>query len=360
VMLDRFGYDNRPFIDWLAGKGFTIARQSTANYCQTPLSLSSSLNAVYLNGLFDPESNDKTPLAHWVGDAAMIRTFRELGYKFATFATGFDETEHPEADYYLSPFGYATGFHRMLIERTPVLWFWPDSGPGDSFARTRERIMFTLHELPGIARWWSPTFTFAHILCPHPPFVFGEKGEDVSERKQQYFLTDGDHFRRYYGTSEDYKKGYRAQAAYLTDQIQQTIDGILANSPEPPIIVLQSDHGSGLGLSISSVDETDLVERMSILNVYYLPDLQTGEAPVYQSITPVNSFRVILNTYFSAGLKLLPDRNYYSTWGEPYRFIDVTERVHRECRDKAGRTTTAHPNEPPSPPPAADSAPPTR
>ncbi len=71
VMLDRFGYDNRPFIDWLAGKGFTIARHSTANYCQTPLSLSSSLNAVYLNGLFDPTSSDKTPLAHWIGDAAI-------------------------------------------------------------------------------------------------------------------------------------------------------------------------------------------------------------------------------------------------------------------------------------------------
>ena len=39
-----------PFLKRLEQKGFYVARRSTANYCQTPLSLSSSLNAVYLNG----------------------------------------------------------------------------------------------------------------------------------------------------------------------------------------------------------------------------------------------------------------------------------------------------------------------
>jgi hypothetical protein len=345
VMLDRFGYDNRPFIDWLAGKGFTIAHASTANYCQTPLSLSSSLNAVYLNGLFDPESSDKTPLAHWIGDAAAIRTFRELGYQFVTFASGFDETEHPEAENYLSPFAHDTAFHRMLIEGTPLLWFWRGPGSSDSYDRTRDRTLFTLHELPKVAHWRAPTFTFAHILSPHPPFVFGEHGEDVSQHKQRYYLTDGNLFQGYYGDRADYKRGYRDQAAFLTAQIRKTIDGILANSAEPPIIILQSDHGSGLGLSTASAGQTDLVERMSILNAYYLPGLQAGNEPVYQSITPVNSFRVVLNSYFNAGLALLPDRSYYSTWSEPYRFIDVTERVRKECGEKSAQACAPQPGQ---------------
>ncbi len=271
VMLDRFGFDNRPFIEWLAGKGFTIARHSTANYCQTPLSLSSSLNAVYLNGLIDPESTDRTQLAPWIGDAALVRTFRGLGYQFVTFASGFDETEHPEAENYLTPFWYSTSFHRLLIDRTPLLWFWPGPGSGDSYTRSRERTLYTLRELPRVARWRAPTFTFAHILSPHPPFVFGEHGEDVGQRKRQFYLTDGELFRGYYGDRDHYKKGYRDQATFLTGQIQQTIEGILANSAAPPIIILQSDHGSGLGLSTTSALETDLVERMSILNAYYFP-----------------------------------------------------------------------------------------
>jgi hypothetical protein len=36
---------------------------------------------------------------------------------------------------------------------------------------------------------------------------------------------------------------------------------------------------------------------------------------------------VVFNTYFGAQIKLLPDRSFFSTWGEPYHFIDVTDRV---------------------------------
>jgi hypothetical protein len=48
---------------------------------------------------------------------------------------------------------------------------------------------------------------------------------------------------------------------------------------------------------------------------------------LYPGISPVNTFRVILNTYFSAALPLLDDRSYFSRMTRPYDFIDVTERV---------------------------------
>jgi hypothetical protein len=173
----------------------------------------------------------------------------------------------------------------------------------------------------------EPTFTFAHIVCPHPPFIFGAKGEDVSQYDKLFRLTDGDQFREFYGSAQDYIKGYHDQARFITAQIQTVIDRILANSSEPPIIILQSDHGSGLGLNIFSVDRTDLEERMSILNAYYLPC--GGKEDLYPEITPVNSFRVVLKHNFGAHLDLLEDRSYYSTWHDPRQFIDVTERLRR-------------------------------
>ena len=51
VMQSHFGLDNTAFLEHLERQGFYVARRSTANYCQTPLCLSSSLNATYLDDL---------------------------------------------------------------------------------------------------------------------------------------------------------------------------------------------------------------------------------------------------------------------------------------------------------------------
>jgi hypothetical protein len=339
VMQQLFGFDNVPFLERLQQKGFYIARQSTANYCQTPLSLSSSLNALYLNGLIPSTAHDTSQLGSWIGDGAVVRTLRGLGYRFVTFATGFAQTDHPEADVYLRPSPTLSPFQEMLVSHTPLGWFRPKDRPFDQYGSTRERTLYLFDEVPKIARRDEPTFTFAHILAPHPPFVFGEDGEDVSPHERSYYLTDGERFRGHYGDRDDYTAGYRKQAEFLTKRVERMINDILANSPEPPVIILQSDHGSGIGLDTRSVEATDLHERMSILNAYYMPG--AGGAPLYQSISPVNSFRVVLNAYFGAGLNLLPDRSYYSTWDDPFQFIDVTHRVRPTA--EAGSGTALQP-----------------
>ncbi len=114
VMKAFFDFDNTPFLDRLEKQGFYIARDSTANYCQTPLSLSASLNSVYLDDLVKGLGPDQTELSDLIGKSNIVATLRPLGYKFVTFATGFDPTEHPEADVYLSPHPFASGFERMV------------------------------------------------------------------------------------------------------------------------------------------------------------------------------------------------------------------------------------------------------
>src|SRR5262249_55772060 len=180
----------------------------------------------------------------------------------------------------------------------------PDPTLRAPYTMSRARPFSPSEPLPEVARRPGPTFTFAHVVSPHPPFVFGEDGSDVSPRRRSYFLNDGDVYRRHYGGTDAYTRGYRDQAAFLTRQAGRMIDRIIANSPEPPVIILQSDHGSGLRLDTGSVEGTDLHERMSILNAYLLPG--RGAEALYDSISPVNSFRVVLNAYFGAGLDLLP------------------------------------------------------
>ena len=53
VLIDKFGFDNGPFEDTLRNMGYTIATDSHANYPHTHLSLSSTLNMIYLDELAD-------------------------------------------------------------------------------------------------------------------------------------------------------------------------------------------------------------------------------------------------------------------------------------------------------------------
>jgi hypothetical protein len=334
VLKQLFDTDLEPFLGRLESRGFVIAREARTNYCQTPLSLSSSLNGAYHKEAENDEAAAMLPDPILFRENAVMESLRPLGYKFVTFATGFDFTEYPFSDVYLTPFAQLSAFHRLLLDSTPIHSLFPPPGMRDSYTLTRERTNYLCEMLPKVAKMNEPTFTFAHILAPHPPFVFGADGEDVSPHDIRYYLTDGSLFRGYYGGENEYVQGYRGQVAYLTKAVERAIEGILANSPEPPIIVLQSDHGSGLHLSVTSAEETDHHERMSILNAFYLPGKKS--AGMHQTMTPVNTFRMIFNNYFGAQLPYLAEECYYSSWPAPQRFTRVTDQVGRRPTTSVG------------------------
>jgi hypothetical protein len=60
---------------------------------------------------------------------------------------------------------------------------------------------------------------------------------------------------------------------------------------------------------------------MANLIAYYFPN--GGARVLYPTITPVNTFRLVLNTYFGQKFPLLPDASYYSTYDHPYKFTEV-------------------------------------
>jgi hypothetical protein len=65
---------------------------------------------------------------------------------------------------------------------------------------------------------------------------------------------------------------------------------------------------------------------MGILNAYYLPNFD--KKLLYPSITPVNSFRLVFNSYFDGTFELLPDENYaFVDESRIYSFFNVTDKV---------------------------------
>jgi hypothetical protein len=232
-----------------------------------------------------------------------------------------------DADVYLTALPSPFNDLELLLIENSVIGFITELNPGifhRSHDAHRIRILHALETL-GDNAIDGPKFVYAHIVSPHPPFVFGPEGEWVNPDRE-YAIHDGNDFQ---GTRSEYVAGYRDQLHYLNQRLQDTIDRIIARSATPPIIIIQADHGPASLLDWGSAANSCLKERIAILNAYYLPETSTSQ--LYDTISPVNSFRVVLNAFFQANLSLLPDENYYSTLREPFDFMNVTTLIEAQC-----------------------------
>jgi hypothetical protein len=345
ILRDIYGFDNSEFIKFLDNEGFYIAEESKSNYIQTALSLASSLNMEYVNYLADSlgeESFDRDPLNHLIQDNHVLQYLDQRGYNLVAFDTGHEATSLHEVDVFLSSEELSTllpdwlmvkrimPFEELLLKTTAVVGVldrikiaedaYYKSIVDPLYQAQRNRILYTLDTLADIPETEGPNFIFAHIVAPHPPFVFGPDGE-ARNPDASFTYHDGSDFLEAVGTREEYIKGYRDQLVFLNKQLKRIIDDILSNSDRLPIIILQSDHGPGAYLNWQSVSQTNLDERTSILNAYYWPEVE--DVYFYPSISPVNSFRLMLNVYFGENYELLEDRTYFSPSNQPYRFTEV-------------------------------------
>jgi hypothetical protein len=317
VLKEIYGVDNSGFIEFLKAKGFYVAGDAASNYCQTIFSLSSILNMDYINS----STTDKVPVAMALRYNRVMKLLSEAGYTTVAFSTGFTDTELRNADVYLEPTGAMSEFENVLLSTTalPISLSEDDS----LVARHRRRVTYILDKLPRVTEAGSPKFVFAHIVCPHPPFVFDELGRQVVQR-EVFDMSDGSHYLFAQGGSlANYLSGYSGQVKYLTGLLEIMIGKVLENYPgRKPILILQADHGPGSGLYWESLEKTNIRERFAILNAYYLPGHE-GD-PEYASISPVNMFRTLFNVYFGAEYPLLPARSCFATWSHPFDFHDVT------------------------------------
>ncbi|MGE5249720.1 MAG: sulfatase-like hydrolase/transferase [Bacteroidota bacterium] len=306
-----YKYDNSGFISGLQKRGFYVAACSQSNYVRTEVSVASSLNMLYLQDLdssFKPESQARGRLWDSLKHSAVRYNFESMGYKTVGFASGFAWMELRDAAKFYSPPPLSAGMTEFegLFLRTTLARYAKDLGWLDSDAimgqNFRDRFRMIFNTLDDIARDPAPTFAYVHVISPHPPFVFGPNGE-------QTYPPDFWNAQRMY-PADLYAKGYQNQLTYLNKQVLAGIDAILKNSPTPPIIIIQGDHGPWL-------QPTN--KRFWILNAYYLPGHQDR---LYPTISPVNSFRLVFDEYFGGDYPLLKDVSYFSPVPNLYEFSE--------------------------------------
>lgn len=332
ILKEIYQYENRELLDYLTKKGFYIANRSRSNYCQTNLSLASSLNFKYLDDLVNQvgiETKNREPLWNMIKNNSVFLFLKQHGYVFVAFPSGFFPTEIKNADIFMSRVGFLDEFQVTLINTTPILGLLDIIDDFHfEYNLHRRRILYIFDHLAEISEFKDPIFVFAHIVAPHPPFVFGQHGEEINPEKE-FTLVDGSYLIRKGGlTRDEYLKKYREQLIFINSKIKTTVDGILSKSDSPTIIILQSDHGPGSMLNWEDPDNTYFKERLSIFNAYYLPN--NDYINLYEEVTPVNTFRIIFNDYFGTNYRLLKDESYFSIWRRPYKFIKVNDDINSD------------------------------
>jgi hypothetical protein len=306
VFSGMLGYDNSAFIHALEERGFYIADCANSNYDGTLASLGSSLNYEYLD---EAVLSDEAGIINRFKNSQIRQYFSSKGYQFVT-ARGFSSfNDINDSDIYLNyrkdlgeqdnleQVGFAnlylkTTLVRILYElydmdpvRYDLLPYWLYSGEKTSTVMGHAaywyyQTNYMFDAIPLLPEDEGPYFVYAHFNPPHGPYVFAANGNF-----------------RYVHEPADPRQYYLDAVIYLNEQILKMIDDILAKSSVPPIIVIQGDHAPQL--------LTEGYDKHKILNAYYFPEGR--KAQLYETITPVNTFRVILNEFFGEELPLLPD-----------------------------------------------------
>ena len=350
IILDRYAcartleevydFDNSEFLDYLSDKGFYVASESTSNYPETHQSLASSLNMKYVNYLSEELGEDFTDLSPtytMLQDYEVWQFLKLKGYEFIHLGSWWEPTRKNEyADININ-YWEISEFSMTLFKTTmlyPIalesyrLPLWLKSPFLEELRLGQwERVPYIFDQLAEIPSMKEPTFVFAHMLIPHPPYVFNTDGTYLTEEE---------------ANKRSIEVNYVDQLIFANSKVRELIDELLSSSEVPPIIILQADEGpypggldkwEGKGeweepVGWEEATEAEIREKMGILNAYYLPNVD-GDV-LYPSITPVNSFRLVFNLYFDADLELLPDRSYASYKDHPYKFFDVTDIIKYE------------------------------
>ncbi len=325
VLSDMYASDNSEFVEYLTRHGFYVASQSYANYPQTYLSLASSLNCSYLDDLAARyhDQNSVEPLISMVQNSRFMSTLKKAGYTTLAYSSGYSGTELRNADIYISRTLMGREFFDTLVNSTflaalKLPFFDMAVSQADIH---RNRIIDTFTSLGEGKLPAAPAVVFAHITCPHPPFVFGADGKELNIG-ERFHIQDGSHWGN---DAAAYRRQYRDQLVYMNRLVKNMLHSLLADRSRQRIVILQSDHGPGSVLDWQSSEKTDLRERFAILNAVRFPDRDYRD--LYPQISPINTMRVVMNRFLREKLPRLPDRSYFAPWFGRYRFTEITDRL---------------------------------
>lgn len=293
-MKSYFHYDISPFVEHLRQKGFMVTEMSLiteslgsfdimehrlnmeATNRKDVATVSSSLLDRLLQSMSLLNTSQKENMTH-LRNSKVIVYLKSLGYQFIYMGNWAPPLRYNRlADQNINCFGFQfTDELSYIIVNSSVLRlvtihrYFHRKGVLDAFAN--------LGNMPVVAG--KPKFIYAHILCPHVPYIFGAKGEKLA-------LKPG-------GSKEADKQLYLNQHIFITKKAKELVDQKLSNSQAAPVIIIQADHGARM----------DKPGAHQVFSAVYIPSYKGR--PWQDSISSSNTFRLLFNELFGSNLEIL-------------------------------------------------------
>jgi hypothetical protein len=339
IVLDRYGSDRslelrfgatNELTPWLRERGFSVLEDSHANYVSTAMSMATTLNMAHLErltGLVGSHSSTYAPIYSRLQTSRVVRQFKALGYRYLHLGSWWNPTRTDVAADVNYNADLVSEVTTLVVQLSVAPRIYEALGLEDESAATEsakhvKHNSYALDTLDRLRDEPGPKLVVAHVLLPHPPYVFDRDG-------------------RYIGPDEaatlDETDAWQRQFEYTNGRLRAFVEGLLAlPEDEQPIIILQSDEGpwteayasdrDGYDWAIATPAELEI--KFGILNAWYLPgDTDLALDP---SMTAINTFPVLFSRYFGLDYELLDDRITATRgWRRPYQLIDITERLAR-------------------------------
>ena len=335
ALIDYHDFSNHELTEFLENKGFHIAKNSFANYPMSVQSIPAIMNMDYINFLADEigtEVRNYKPLNEknygLYPNNMVIKNFKEMDYKIITFNTfALHLHENPLSD---KTFCHRDKFlldNRLVdvLARTSIFGYYVERW---AEGELRQATLCAFENFADAGNVFDePVFVWAHVMLPHPPWIFGPNGEEITPGKP-LLITDNPEFR---DSGWEPKIQYIQQVQFANKKTIEVIENILENNKNV-IIIIQGDHGTAWETNWMDPSKDDAWQRLRNFDAIYFPD-EDKRVQLNDDRTLVNTFRIVFNSYFGSDYEILENKMYWGWNAKPYHFEDVTNYLQKQQHD---------------------------
>lgn len=293
-----FSFDNSSFEDKLKARGFHVANQTTSNYNATVYSMASMFSMDYIHKLEKSIINhrDMFICRDIIKKNNLTHFLRKYGYQVSSFSPfGFaDKKNYVVSTFFVSKKELFTAQTFINRIRKEIGYHFISQ---KALKAEKDKHLHNNNKIEDAVRSavkekaTHPKFIYSHFALPHFPYYFDSLGNKTT-------------FNTIVNGYPKEKKDYIQYLVYANKRLLNLIDTILADSKQPPVIILMSDHGYR-----QFTTPVDTKYHFMNLNAILTP--QKDYTGFYDGMSNVNQFRVLLNTIFKQKLPLCKDSTIY-------------------------------------------------